>query len=63
MATFFGRVIDLQKGESDQLTEAAADVFSSGHEGKKSSFNFATMLLSMQRYISNFLCLIGLFYR
>lgn len=46
LATAFGRVIDIQRGESDQLTEAAAAVFSSAHEGKKTSMMYLGMILS-----------------
>lgn len=46
LATAFGRVMDLQKGQSDQLTKAAATVFSSDHEGEMFSSRYATMLLS-----------------
>ena len=45
-ATAFGRVIDLQRGHSDQLTEAAATLFSANEEGKKTSLSFLTTILS-----------------
>ena len=45
-ATTFGRVIDIQKGESDKLTEAAATIFSSTKVDKKTSGYFITIILS-----------------
>ena len=47
LATAFGRVIDIQRGESSELTEAAADVFAGGHEKKKTSERYVITLLSM----------------
>lgn len=46
LATAFGRVIDIQRGESDQLTEAAATIFSNAHEQKKTSAIYMLMVLS-----------------
>ena len=46
LATAFGRVIDIQRGESSQLTEAAAEIFSGNHEGKTTSRRYLTVLLS-----------------
>jgi len=37
LATAFGRVIDIQRGEGDQLTNACAAAFSILHEGTKRS--------------------------
>ena len=45
-ATGFGRVVDIQKGQSDQLTEAAAGIFSVAHEDKITSVLYGIMLLS-----------------
>ena len=53
MATAFGRAIDIQRGQSDQLTEAVATVFSGAQakkgtakKGATKSFYYMTMLLS-----------------
>ena len=46
LATAFGRKIDIQRGESDKLTEAAATIFSDTHEQKKSSAVFILVILS-----------------
>ena len=51
LATAFGRVINIQKGESNQLTEAAASIFSAAHENKKTSLVFILMLLSKLNYL------------
>lgn len=45
-ATAFGREIEIQKGESNQLTEAATTIFDHSQEHKKSSIVFVTMILS-----------------
>ena len=45
-ATAFGRVIDIQKGKSDKLTEAAATIFSGTQEMKKTSAVYIIMILS-----------------
>ncbi len=47
LATAFGRVINVQQGESSQLTEAAAEIFAGGHEGKPTSQKHLIALLSM----------------
>lgn len=47
LATAFGRMIDVQRGQSSQLAEAAAAVFSSSHEDKKTSPRYVAALLSM----------------
>ena len=44
LAVAFGRVVDLQRGEADQLTDAFVTLFSS--EGEWSSFEFLILLLS-----------------
>ena len=46
LATAFGRNINLQKGESDYLAEAASGIFSSAHEMKKMSFDHVVLILS-----------------
>ena len=46
VATAFGRVIDIQGGENDELTKAADLVFRGAEEGKVSSLNFTMPLLS-----------------
>ena len=45
-ATAFGRVIDIQNGQSNKLTEAASNVFSNANEQKKSSLVFFLVILS-----------------
>ena len=47
LAAAFGRVMDIQRGQSDELTKAAAAIFSGIQEGKKASLLYATTLLSM----------------
>lgn len=45
LATCFGRVVAIQKGEQDHLTEIAETIFSNVQEGKKfSTFFFMTLL-------------------
>ena len=46
LATAFGRAIDIQRGQSDELTKAAATLFKSLHEGENTSFMYMQMLLS-----------------
>ena len=46
MATAFGRVMSIQRGESDELTKAAALVFSGVREGEKMSLIHIMVLLS-----------------
>ena len=46
LAAAFGRVIDIQKGKSDELTRSAAVIFESAHEKKLSSLTFLVMFLS-----------------
>ena len=46
LAAAFGRVIEVQKGQSDQLTKAASAIFATAHENKMSSIIFLTTLLS-----------------
>ena len=46
LATAFGRIIGIQKGESDQLTEAAAAVFDGFREGGSNSGFLAILLFS-----------------
>lgn len=45
-ATAFGRVMNIQRGQSDELSRAAATLFSGNEEGKKSSFFYLNTLLS-----------------
>ena len=45
-ATAFGRVIDIQRNESDKLTEAAAVIFGSVRENEKTSPLGAFVILS-----------------
>ena len=45
LATAFGCVVNIQRGESHQLLEAASTVFKVAEEGKKMSKFFITMLL------------------
>ena len=55
LATAFGRVIDIQRGQSSQLTKAAADVFSSGQDhDQETSLRYLIVLLS--KWISNTFC-------
>lgn len=46
LASAFGRLVEIQKGESDQLTKAAAIIFESFHENKLSSATFLITVLS-----------------
>ena len=46
LAIAFGRVIDLQRGESDQLTEAASAIFRGAQEGSSQGLAVITMILS-----------------
>ena len=45
-ATSFGRIMDIQKGQSNELTKAAEIFFSTNHEQKKSSFLSLNVILS-----------------
>ena len=45
LATAFGRVIDIQRGEGDQLTNACAAVFRSFQEGSSLSLESIVMVL------------------
>ena len=45
LAVAFGRVIDLQHGEADQLTDACAAMFSNVQEGNKMSGRFIIVLI------------------
>ena len=53
LATAFGRVIDVQRGESSQLTKAAADIFAGSHEQNRTSGRFLSIVLSTccQEYV------------
>ena len=46
LATAFGRVINIQKGESDSLAEAAAGLFETTHESSKTSADHVAMITS-----------------
>ena len=46
LATAFGRNVNLQKGESDYLAEAASGIFDSAHEMKKTSEEHIVLILS-----------------
>jgi len=45
VATAFGRVIDIQRGEGDQLTQACATVFSVFQEGTSVSLESMVLVL------------------
>ena len=45
-AAAFGRVIEIQKGQSDTLTEAGAAIFSDAREYKTTSVVYSMMILS-----------------
>ena len=50
LAAAFGRVMDIQIGQSDELTKAAAALFSGVQEGKTaSSFYVTTLKLKFER--------------
>ena len=46
LATAFGRVINILKGESDQLTEAASIIFGETREGSGGSVLYVLALAS-----------------
>lgn len=46
LSTAFGRVIELQKGQSSQLTEAATTIFCGVQEHKKTSLVYGNVILS-----------------
>ena len=46
LATVFGRAIDIQRNQSDQLAEAAAAMFEGIQEGANSSVYLAVVILS-----------------
>ena len=46
LATAFGRLIDIQRGQSSQLAEAAATLFAINHQHKKTSLHYIAVLLS-----------------
>ena len=54
LVTAFGRVIDIQRGESSQLTRAAAGMFADAHEGKKTSRRYLATILSMYCFIVHY---------
>lgn len=46
MATAFGRIIDVQRGESDELTKAANERFRQLDEGRLTSRDVLVMMIS-----------------
>ncbi len=46
LATFFGRLVNVQQGESDELTKAAREHFGQAEEGKSTSRDTVMMLIS-----------------
>jgi hypothetical protein len=52
LAAAFGRSIDIQRGEADELTKAVKNIFVLFQEGQKMSLDMILMLYSMssQRY-------------
>ena len=46
LATAFGRVLNIQRGEGDQLTEVASLVFAGAQEGQTTTTAFVTLILS-----------------
>ena len=46
LATAFGRVVDIQRGESDDMTAAANNQFRQLEEGKATSAEFLLVLMS-----------------
>lgn len=46
IATAFGRVVEIQKDQSDPLTEAAAKIFAMSSDADKASFIYLILLLS-----------------
>ena len=46
IATAFGRVVDIQKNESDELTEAAAKIFTMASDADRTNFIYLILLLS-----------------
>ena len=46
LATAFGRVVDIQRGESDDLTRAVDSIFRGLQEGESSSETTLTTLFS-----------------
>ena len=46
LATAFGRNVDIQRGEADELTKAAHSIFQQLEEGQLTSGDMLTMLFS-----------------
>ena len=46
IATAFGRVVEIQKDQSDDLTEAAANIFTMASDADKTNFIYLILLLS-----------------
>lgn len=55
LATAFGRVVNIQRGEGDQLTAAARVIFAGAQEGGSSSAAYITLLLSHFPFLEGFL--------
>ena len=53
LAAAFGRVMDIQIGQSDELTKAAAALFSGVQEEKTASSFYVTTLLSKLKFERN----------
>ncbi len=51
MATGFGRVVEIQKGKSDPLTDAAATLFANTQEDKKTSAIFYVTFISKKLHV------------
>ena len=65
MATLFGRETNIQKGQSDHLTEAAAVVISGLQEGQRSSVAYANTMISEHKFfmlVSPWLPVLNIFY-
>ena len=51
IATAFGRYVDLQRGEADQLTEAAAEIFRASEE--QSSLSPDALLVPLCKFFDH----------
>lgn len=52
LATAFGRVIDVQRGESDELTTAVDSIFRGTEEGQ--SLDAAVIILMLSKALLNY---------
>ncbi len=61
VATSFGRVIDIQKGQSDELTVAANEIITGLQDKNGSNYLFLTMIISENRALNVLYnwCIIG----